>query len=291
MRVIITIPAYNEEATIEKVISEIKDVMKKTRYKYKILVLNDGSKDRTKEVAEKAGATVYSHRRNKGLAKTFTSEMEYCLEEGADIIVHTDADGQYPAVYIPKLIEEVEKGTDLVLGSRFSGNIESMPLIKRLGNIAFAKVFTRLTKTTITDSTTGFRAFTREVAVSIQYTTDFTYTQEQLIRATRQKFTIKEIPIQARKTRNSRLMKGPFDYAIKAWINIIRIYRDYNPLAFFGKIGIIFLAMGTLLGLYIIDTVLTQGITGGTPRVILSALLILVGIQIILFGLLADMKK
>jgi len=291
MRVIITIPAYNEEATIGKVISEIKEVMKKTKYRYKIIVLNDGSRDTTKEIAEKAGATVYSHRRNKGLAETFKSEMEYCLKEMADIIVHTDADGQYPALYIPKLIEEVEQGTDIVLGSRFSGHIESMPLIKRFGNIAFAKVFTQLTKTTITDSTTGFRAFTREVAASIRYTTDFTYTQEQLIRAARQKFTIKEISIQARKTRESRLMKGPFDYAIKAWINIIRIYRDYNPLAFFGKIGIVFLTMGTLLGLAIIYNVLTQGITGGTPRVILSALFILVGIQIILFGLLADMKK
>jgi len=165
-----------------------------------------------------------------------------------------------------------------------------MPFIKRLGNIAFAKVFTNLTKTKITDSTTGFRAFTKEVAQEIEYFTNFTYTHEQLIRAARLKFKITEIPINTRKTRESRLMKGPFDYAIKAWINLIRIYRDYDPLSFFGKIGITFITIGTLIGIYIFYYYLNYGIVGGIPRVMLSAMLILAGIQIIIFGLLADMK-
>ena len=291
MLVIITIPAYNEEHTIAAVITEIHVVMDKTKYRYKILVLNDGSTDKTVEIAEKCGAKVYSHERNKGLAETFKSEMKYCLQEKADIIVHTDADGQYPAEYIPKLLEEIEKGYDLIIGSRFSGQIEAMPLTKRMGNMAFARVFSQLTKTKITDSTTGFRAFTKELAQNIEYNTDFTYTHEQLIRASRLKFKIKEIPIYARKTRESRLMKGAFDYAIKAWINIFRIYRDYNPLAFFGKIGITLLALGSLIGLWVLYNFLSQGVVGGLPRVILSAILILAGIQIILFGLLADMKR
>ena len=291
MLVIITIPAYNEEETLGSVIKEIQTVMNKTKYKYKILVLNDGSKDKTIQVAKKAGAKVNSHKTNKGLAQTFKSEMIYALKEKADIIVHTDADGQYPAEFIPQLIAEVEKGNDLVLGSRFAGEIESMPFVKRLGNMAFAKVFSQLCKTRITDSTTGFRAFTRDIAENITYTTDFTYTQEQLIRAAKQNYTIKEIPIHARKTRESRLMKGPMDYAIKAWINIFRIYRDYNPLAFFGKIGIALGTIGLLLGLHIIYNIIAIGQSGGIPRVILSALLLLTGIQIILFGLLADMKR
>lgn len=291
MQVVITIPAYNEEESITRVIQEIKTVMTKTKYKYKILVLDDGSKDKTKMLAEKAGAIVYSHNRNKGLAETFKSEMKYCLQEKADIIVHTDADGQYPAEYIPSLIKEIENGFDLVIGSRFTGKIEDMPFVKRIGNIAFAKVFTSLTKTKITDSTTGFRAFTRELAETIKYNTDFTYTHEQLIRAAREKFKIKEIPINTRRTRESRLMKGPMDYAIKAWINIFRIYRDYNPLAFFGKIGLLLLVIGLLTGLWVLYTLITTGMVGGIPRVILSAMLVLAGVQIILFGLLADMKK
>ncbi|MBI5797801.1 glycosyltransferase family 2 protein [Candidatus Woesearchaeota archaeon] len=289
--IIITIPAYNEEESITRVIEEIKAEMSKTKYKYRILVLNDGSKDKTKELAEKAGAIVYSHNRNKGLAETFKSEMKYCLQEKGDIIVHTDADGQYPAEYIPLLIKEIENGYDLVIGSRFTGEIEDMPFVKKMGNIAFAKVFTGLTKTKITDSTTGFRAFTRELAETIKYNTDFTYTHEQLIRAAREKFKIKEISINTRKTRESRLMKGSMDYAIKAWINIFRIYRDYNPLAFFGKIGLTLFTIGILTGLWIVYNILSTGMTGGLPRVILSAMLILVGIQITLFGLLADMRK
>ncbi|MSR86237.1 glycosyltransferase family 2 protein [Candidatus Woesearchaeota archaeon] len=291
MLVIITIPAYNEEETLPAVISEIRLIMNATKYKYKIHVQDDGSTDNTVLVAKKLGAVVHSNGRNKGLAITFQEEIKHCLDEKADIIVHTDADGQYPAEYIPKLLEEIEKGADLVIGSRFSGELEDMPLIKRVGNMAFAKVFTQLCKTKITDSTTGFRAFTKELATDIHFSTDFTYTHEQLIRAARLKFRIKEIPIYARKTRESRLMKGPFDYAVKAWINIFRIYRDYNPLAFFGKIGITLLAIGSILSLWVLYIFITEGIVGGIPRVILSAMLILAGIQIILFGLLADMKK
>ena len=291
MRVIISIPAYNEEETLPSVIQEINLVMKKTKYKYQILVVDDGSIDKTVKVAKKLGALVYSNGRNLGLIKTFKHELRRCIELDADVIVHTDADGQYPAEFIPKLLKEVENGNDLVVGSRFQGKIESMPIIKRFGNVAFSKVISSLTKTKITDSTSGFRAFTQSVAKEIKLTSSFTYTQEQLIKAARLKFKIKEIPIYARKTRESRLMKGPFDYAIKAWINIFRIQRDYNPLAFFGKIGIIFLTLGLLIGLWVIYTVLTENNVGGIPRVILSSLLILAGVQTILFGFLADMKK
>ncbi len=291
MLVIITIPAWNEEQTLGAVISEIKVIMDKTPYKYKIHVQDDGSTDNTMKVARKFGAIVHSNERNKGLAETFKAEIKHCLELNADIIVHTDADGQYPAEFIPKLIEEIEKGNDLVIGSRFAGKIEDMPIVKRFGNMAFAYVFTQLCKTKITDSTTGFRAFTRNVAKDINFSTDFTYTHEQLIRAARLKYRITEIPIYARKTRESHLMKGPFDYAIKAWINIFRIYRDYNPLAFFGKIGLTLFTLGLLSSLWVLYNYLSIGMVGGIPRVILAAMLILAGIQIMLFGLLADMKK
>ena len=290
MFVVITIPAYNEENTIPSVIEEIKLVMSKTKYKYKILVVDDGSVDKTIKVSEKAGAIVVS-KRHSGLLETFKKEMEECLKLKADVIVHTDADGQYPSEYIPHMIKEIEEGYDLVLGRRFKGEIESMPVLKWFGNVAFAKVFTQICKTEISDSTTGFRAFRKEVAESIEYNTDFTYTQEQLIKASRLNFRIKEIPIYARKTRESRLMTGAFDYALKAWINIFKIYRDYKPLAFFGKIGIMLLTLGMLVGLYIVYHILQYGGTGGTPRVVLTALLILTGMQVVLFGFMADMKK
>ena len=289
MLVVITIPAYNEENTIVPVINEIKAVMNSTKYKYKILVVDDGSEDQTSKVSKNAG-TIVVRKRHSGLLETFKREVEECLKLNADIIVHTDADGQYPAEFIPKLIEQIENGNDLVLGSRFRGEIEDMPLLKRIGNIAFAKVFTGVCKTKISDSTTGFRAFTKDLALAIKYTTDFTYTHEQLIKASRLNFKIIEIPINSRKTRPSRLFNNSFDYAVKAWINILRIYRDFKPLAFFGKLGFVFLTAGLLLGLYVTYYFFQYGETGGIPRVVLSAMLILTGIQIILFGFLADMK-
>ena len=108
MKIVITIPAYNEERTIGRVIDEIKEVMNNTKYKYRILVLDDGSNDKTVGVAKKAGAIVYSNKRNKGLAETFREEMRQCLKLKADIIVHTDADGQY----VPERSEERRVGKE-----------------------------------------------------------------------------------------------------------------------------------------------------------------------------------
>ena len=294
MNIIISIPAYNEEKTLGRVIKEIKAVMKLNRYKhdidYKILVLDDGSKDRTADVAKSEGVIVVSNNRNLGLAETFKKEMETCIQLKADVIIHTDADGQYPAKYIPILIKKLEQGHDLVLGSRFGKGKYAGSLMKKMGNIAFAKVFTGLLRSRVTDTTTGFRAFTKEVA-ELPLINNFTYTQEQLIRAGKARMRITEIPITTNKTRKSRLFRNPLDYALKAWINIFRIYRDFEPLKFFGIIGLAFILLGFLLGSYISYTILMTGGAGGIPRVILSMLLLMIGIQILLFGFLADMSR
>jgi glycosyltransferase involved in cell wall biosynthesis len=290
-KIIIAIPAYNEEKTLPFVLTEINQVMSTTNYNYQILVLNDGSKDRTIEVAEQYDALVVSHKRNRGLAETFRSEMRECLKLNPHIIIHTDADGQYHSKHIPELIQKVEQGYDLVLGSRFRGKIEDMPILKRFGNIAFSKVLTSLTGVKITDSTTGFRAFTPEVAREINYINTFTYTQEQIIKAAKQGFRITEIPIIARKTRDSRLFKNPFQYAIKAWINIFRIYRDYEPLAFFGRVGLTGLALGFFIGIYFVYLHFTTGISGHLGLLFLMMILLVFGLQTVLFGFLADMLR
>jgi glycosyltransferase involved in cell wall biosynthesis len=292
MKVVITIPAFNEERTVDRVITDIKKVMDENKFNYKIVVINDGSKDKTKEVAKNAGAVVFSHPINYGLAETFRTEMKKALELNPDIMVHIDADGQYLASDIPKLIQPIiNKRADIVLGSRFKGKIESMPLMKRFGNKAFSKVISNITKTRISDGQTGFRAFTKDVA-SIDIQSDHTYTQEQVIKAIKNKFRLVEVPIYfAKRKGKSRLIKNPFDYAIKAWINILRIYRDYEPLKFFGYFGGTSIFFGLLFGVWILITLLRTGSVGGIPRVILSALFIMVGIQIVLFGFLADMNR
>ncbi|MBD3164446.1 glycosyltransferase [Candidatus Woesearchaeota archaeon] len=292
MKIIVTIPAYNEEKTLPKVIEEVNQAMKTLGYDYQVLVIDDGSNDRTGEVAGKAGADVFYHQVNLGLAEAFRTEMKLALQNNADIIVHIDADGQYRGKDISKLIRPIiEKKADIVLGSRFRGHIEKMSFIKKIGNIAFSKVLTSITGKRITDGQTGFRAFTKEVA-GINIISRHTYTQEQVIKSIKSKYRLVEVPVYfAERKGKSRLIKHPLSYAAKAWINIIRIYRDYEPLKFFGIIGGLFLFLGSLLGILILATLINKGVVGGIPRVILSGLFITTGIQILLFGFLADMKK
>ncbi len=293
MKVVITIPAHNEEKTIGRVLADIKRVMGKTKYKYKMSVVDDGSTDNTVKVAKSAGATVHSHPMRYGLSETFKTEMQRCIELKADVIVHIDADGQYKAEDIPRLLKEVEAGNDLVLGSRFKGKIEHMPILKRFGNKAFSKVISGVCRVKISDGQTGFRAFTKKVAKEINIISGHTYTQEQIIKAIQQKFKIKEIPIYfaRRKGGKSRLMKNPFEYALRAWVNLIRIYRDYQPLRFFGMFGGLFLLFGLLIGLWFVYLHFTTGIKGHLGMIFLMLLLITTGVQITLFGFLADMNK
>ncbi len=295
MDIIVTIPAYNEEKTIGEVLQSIKKSLDGSHYKgkYRTLVVDDGSRDKTADIAKKSGSIVYSHPKNYGLAECFRTEIQKCIELNADVIVHIDADLQYMPKEIPKLIKEIENGYDLVLGSRFKGEIEEMPLIKRFGNIAFSKVVSKITGLQVSDAQTGFRAFTRKVAESIPIKSSHTYTQEQIIRAVKQKFRIKEVPIYfAKRDGKSRLISNPFGYAARAGINILRIYRDYEPLKFFGVIGSSIFAAGILLGMYL---VYFQFFGNGAFRhlglMMLDVLILSIGLQIILFGFIADMNN
>ena len=297
MKIIITIPAYNEESTIGTVIQDIKQTMIQTKYDYEIIVVDDGSTDRTAENARKAGAIVFSHPYNYGLAETFRTEMEKALQSDADIIVHIDADNQYRANEIPKLIEPVEKGeADLVLGSRFMGTIEEMPVMKRWGNIAFSKVVSQISGIKITDAQTGFRAFTREFAEKVRIISTHTYTQEMVIRAVKEKFKVKEVPVYFAKRGKwkSRLISNPAEYAIKAWINIFRIYRDYEPLKFFGSMGVTLISASFIICVYILCALFIEGWAGidrRIPSILLAVLLFVSGLQILSFGFLADKVK
>lgn len=254
MNIIISIPAYNEEKTISNVIRDIKKVMKNTKYKYKILVVDDGSSDNTVDIAKKAGALVIK-KEHSGLLETFKREMKECLRLKADIIVHTDADGQYDAKDVPLLIKKTEEGYDLVLGSRFREMPKTLPFVKRYGNIIFTKAFSLLTGVKISDSTTGFRAFKSKVASDIKFISNFTYTHEQIIKASKLKFKITEIPIKPKKTRESRLFKNPIEYAVKAWSNVIRIYFHLNPFIFIIKLIMFFLIIILIISLILYYTI------------------------------------
>ncbi len=289
LKVVVVIPAFNEERTISVLIKKIKSSLK--NFPHRVLVLDDGSTDRTRECALKAGALVISHKHNLGLAEAFRSEIAEALKLGADVIVQMDADLQHDPAEILLLLNEIRAGNDLVLGSRFLLETPPMPLLKRLGNKAFSWVVSHMIRQKITDSQSGFRAFTREVA-GLKLRNTYTYTQEQILLAAKKGFTVKEVPITVgvRKGK-SRLISSPFAYAVNAGINILRTYRDFAPLKFFGSLGLVLFFVGLIFGFYLSYLHLTQPVTGHIALIILTALLIIGGIQVMLFGFMADMRK
>jgi glycosyltransferase involved in cell wall biosynthesis len=288
MKLIAIIPAYNEESTIG-------DVIKSTSsFVYEILVINDGSTDRTADVAKNAGATVIDNIVNRGLGKTIKRGYEEAIKRGADIVVQIDADGQYDPKEMPKLIQPIlENKADLVLGSRLENLKYEMPWLKKQGNKAFTWLLRRLTGTDIKDGQTGFRATRKEVFENVEIQGDFTYTQEMIVKTAKEGWRIVNVPVNfyERSVGESRLMSGPLSYAWRAWIIIIRTIRDYDPLKFFGLPGILLTLSGLLLGGAILYKFAIIGVIGHTPAVILTALLIMSGIQLLFLALMADMRK
>ncbi|MEM2174557.1 MAG: glycosyltransferase family 2 protein [Candidatus Micrarchaeia archaeon] len=294
MKLLITIPAFNEEKTIAKVIQEIPKEIRGLK-EVKILVIDDGSTDKTAEIAKRAGADyILVHKRNLGLAKTFKDGLDFALAIGADIIVNIDADAQYNAKEIPKLIEPILKGeADIVLGNRQIDKLDHMPRGKKIGNKIATWVTRKFSGMDIKDAQTGFRAFSREAVMKLNVLGDYTYTQETIIQAVKKGLKIVEVPVEFRKREdNSRLISSIWSYAKKAGIIIIRTYRDYHPFKVFTAIGgIVFLA-GVILALRVLFHYLETGyVTPHLPTAVLSVMLIVVGSITMVFALLADMLK
>ena len=293
MKLIVTIPAFNEEKTISKVIAEIP---KKIPYvsSVSVLVIDDGSTDNTAKIARKMGATVISNSKNMGLAYSFSRGLQNALEMGADIIVNTDADFQYDQRQIPLLAGPVAQGkADIVLGSRFLGTIESMPPEKKTGNMIVSSIMSFLVGQKITDSQTGFRAFSREAAMRINIFSDYTYTQETILEAWENKLSIIEVPVDFRKREGkSRLISNIFVYAHRAGLTILKTYINYKPMKVFSVLGGTMLLAGTFLGLRVLLHYLNTGLVyTQLSAILVSAVLLIVGFQVLVFGMLAEITK
>lgn len=253
-KLIIQIPCLNEEATLPTTVADLpKQVPGFDVVEW--LVIDDGSTDRTVEVARACGVQhVVSHGRNRGLAAAFLTGLDAALKAGADVIVNTDADNQYQGSYIAALTAPIAAGTaDIVVGERPIESIEEFSLIKKVLQRFGTWVVRRFSGTPVRDAASGFRAFNREAAMRLRVHNKYTYTMETLIQAGAERLRVVSVPIQVNpETRPSRLVKSSFSYVLRSMKTIVRSYAIYRPFRFFtiaaavpGLIGTAFLVRWT----------------------------------------------
>lgn len=292
MRLFVIIPAYNEAASISAVIKEIpRQIANFTAVK--VLVINDGSTDETTNIAKISGADfVIENSRNIGLAKTFQNGIEDALRAGADIIVNTDADNQYNQTEIPLLIAPIiAHQADIVIGDRQIKKLKFMPWGNKYGNLLGSYILRLLTKTNVTDASSGFRAFSREAALKMNINFNHTYTHETIIQAAYQDLKIANVAIEFRPRLNgeSKLIQNLFKHIKNSSLIILRTILLYKALKTFCYLGLIVMTPGIILGLrFIYYFFNTQG-TGKIQSLILAAILIIIGFFIIVLGLIADL--
>jgi glycosyltransferase involved in cell wall biosynthesis len=289
------IPCWNEEGTIASVIRRVPRELPGVS-DVKVLVIDDGSEDDSPIAAVRVGAdVVIRHKNNLGLGRTFRDGLEAGLRLGADIIVNIDADGQYDPVELPRLLDPILQGrADIVLGNRQVERLTHMPWSRRWGNRVASWVTRRISGLAVRDAQTGFRALTRDAAVRLTLNGGYTYTQEMIIQAAYRGLLVEEVPVafERRSHGSSRLITSVWRYALRSGGIILRSYRDHNPMKVFALIGVAILAVGGLVGLRVLAHFLATGMVGPLlPSAILAAVLGVVGFQVIIFGLLADMLR
>jgi glycosyltransferase involved in cell wall biosynthesis len=291
-KLIIQIPCLNEAATLPATLADLPATIPGIDV-IETLVIDDGSRDGTADIARAHGVHhIVRLRRNKGLAAAFMAGIDAALKQGADFIVNTDADNQYGGHEIPKLLAPLLRGeSDMVIGDRNIAELRHMGWRKRQLQRLGSWVVRQVSGTSVPDTTSGFRAYTREAALRVTIVSEFSYTLESIIQAGKKRMAIAHVPIETNaRTRESRLFDSIFSYIKRSTATIVRIYAMYEPLKVFSYIGLALFAIGLIIPIQFVYTELTQTRFG--PRnlqgLILSAVFMIVGFQVLLIGLLAD---
>ena len=291
MKLIVQIPCYNEEDALPITLSQIPKEIEGID-EVEILIINDGSKDGTVQVAKENGANhIVSHSRNFGLARAFATGLKHSLSLGADIIVNLDADNQYKAQDIPKLIKPIlENEADITIGARPIEKIKSFSLIKKLLQKTGSYVMRKISGADVTDAPSGFRAFSAEAAKRINIFDNYTYTMETIIQAKNKGLEIKSVPIGVNDDlRPSRLVKSNFDYIKRSVFTMLRFVIIYRPFRFFMKISVVLFLLALILGGRFVYYYLTGNGTGHIQSLILCAIIFLTGVQSMFFAVIADL--
>ena len=290
MKVIIQIPCFDEEAHLAATVRELPrslpgvDVLE-------LLVIDDGSRDRTAEVAIAEG--VHHLVRNKGregLARAYARGIDACLRLDADIIVNTDADNQYDPAGIQALVQPILEGTaDIVVGDRAPGDLVHFGSVKRGLSSFGSRVVGWSAGADIPDAASGFRAISRDAALRLFVANDFTYTHETLIQAARRRMAIAHVQVVARATpRASRLSRNKWTYVASSATVIARAYVMYRPLTVFVGAGLVLGLAGFAIGVRFLVFYFTGSGAGHVQSLLLGVLLLMMGFQSMLMGLLAE---
>jgi glycosyltransferase involved in cell wall biosynthesis len=291
MKLIIQIPCFNEAATLPATLADLPRAVPGFDA-VETLVIDDGSRDGTAEVARAHGVThLVRFPANRGLAATFRAGLDAALAHGADVIVNTDGDNQYPGAAIAELVRPIVEGrADVTIGVRDMDAIaEFSPLKKRLQRFG-SRVVRRFSGLEIADATSGFRAFSRRAAARLNVLSRYTYTLETLIQAGRQNLAVVDVPIRANAaTRASRLIRSNTRYVFRSAITIVRMFLIYEPLRALGTVAALLLGAAGLIGLRFVYFYWTAGGHGHVQSLILAAILAIIGFQTGVLGVLADL--
>ncbi len=294
MHLIIQIPCYNEADSLPQTLDDLPRQVKGITY-LDILIIDDGSIDQTIAVAKQCGVHhIIRHPQNRGLAAAYQTGINACLQLGADIIVNTDADNQYPGQAIPQLIEPILQGkADFVIGDRQIQTIEHFSPLKRLLQKWGSWVVRIASNTPVPDASSGFRALNRQAAMRLNVLTKYTYTLETLIQAGKKGLIVTSVPIKTNgPTRPSRLVKNNWHYIKRSAATILRIYTLYEPLRTFSYLSTPFLISGAiLLGrfFYFYLFVGLSELGRFVQSIVVGSMLIILGFLIFILGVVADL--
>ncbi len=291
MKLIIQIPCFNEEETLPIALAALpRDVPGFEKVEW--LVINDGSTDDTAKVAAECGVDhIVNFKKNSGLAKAFMAGLSECLKQGADVIVNTDADNQYEAQDIPKLVKPIlEHKAEYVIGERPISQSEHFSPAKKFLQKLGSRAVRMASNTEIPDAPSGFRAISRECATKLNVYNNYTYTLETIIQAGRKNMATTSVPVRTNgDLRPSRLMSSIPSYIVKSIMTIVRIFVVYRPFRFFMAIAVLLFSLGLILGFRFLFYYFTGGGDGHMQSVVLASVLMGMGFQTGLIAFIADL--
>jgi glycosyltransferase involved in cell wall biosynthesis len=289
-KLIIQIPCLNEAETLPATLRDLPRAIAGVDI-VEVLVVDDGSTDDTTRVARACGVDhIVSLRRRRGLAAAFMTGIDACLKLGADIIVNTDGDNQYFGQDIPALVAPLLRGeADIVIGDRNVQALQSMSWARKLLQRVGSWLVRQVSDTRVPDTTSGFRAYSREAALRMTIVSEFSYTLESIIQAGKKRMEIAHVPVRTNpRTRPSRLFQSVWVYLKQSGSTIVRIYTMYEPLKVFTIIGLVTLGAGLATSIRFLYFYFTGTGYGHVQSLLLAAVLLIVGFQVMLMGLLAD---